>query len=321
MAPRGVVFAPSLYLTVSVEAGATADDELHLHASGQGFWVAQLMQELGVDTTVVAPLGGEVGTVLGAIVTTAGLGLRAVAASATAGAVLEDRRPGQRTELAMMPGAPLDRHDVYELYGATLVEALAADVCVLAGPGAAPLVGAEVYERLATDLRANDTMVIGDLSGAALERALAGHVSVLKTSADDLCTDGLLAADDLDETLAVTRQLAARGADVAVVTRAAEGAIAARNGNDNGGGNGRGNGEAWMVQPPPLEPVEPRGSGDSLTAGLAAALAHGEPLERALRIGAAAGALNVTRRGLGSGSRQEIERLAEHVTVESIGGS
>jgi 1-phosphofructokinase len=317
MAPRGVVFAPSLYLTVSVEEGASADDELHLHASGQGFWVAQLMQELGVDTTVVAPLGGEVGTVLGAIVTTAGLGLRAVAASATAGAVLEDRRPGERTELAAMSGAPLDRHDVDELYGATLVEALAADVCVLAGSGPAPLVGAEVYERLVSDLRANDTMVIGDLSGAALERALAGHVSVLKTSADDLCADGLLTADDRDATLAVTRQLAARGADVAVVTRAADGAIAARNGN----GDGNHDGEAWIVQPPPLEPVEPRGSGDSLTAGLAAALAHGEPLERALRIGAAAGALNVTRRGLGSGSRQEIERLAEHVTVEPIGGN
>jgi len=78
--------------------------------------------------------------------------------------------------------------------------------------------------------------------------------------------------------------------------------------------------EAWQGQAPQLEPVEPRGSGDSLTAGMAAALASGRTLDDALRIGAAAGALNVTRRGLGSGSRQEIERLAEQVTVEPLGG-
>jgi 1-phosphofructokinase len=35
----------------------------------------------------------------------------------------------------------------------------------------------------------------------------------------------------------------------------------------------------------------------------------------ALRLGMAAGALNATRRGLGAGTRDEIERLASHVVV------
>ena len=47
------------------------------------------------------------------------------------------------------------------------------------------------------------------------------------------------------------------------------------------------------------------------------ALARGTPMIEALRLGTAAGALNATRRGLGSGTRQEIERLARHVTVQS----
>ena len=44
-------------------------------------------------------------------------------------------------------------------------------------------------------------------------------------------------------------------------------------------------------------------------------LARGMSVADALRLGAAAGALNATRRGLGTGTRQEIERLATHVTV------
>src|SRR4051812_39508980 len=64
----GVVFAPQLFLTVSVEGGP-GGDEVHLHAGGQGFWVGQLMRELDTAVTLVAPVGGETGTVLGALAT------------------------------------------------------------------------------------------------------------------------------------------------------------------------------------------------------------------------------------------------------------
>lgn len=38
---RVAVFAPSPLLTVTIEAGAERP-EVHLHAGGQGFWVARL---------------------------------------------------------------------------------------------------------------------------------------------------------------------------------------------------------------------------------------------------------------------------------------
>lgn len=49
--------------------------------------------------------------------------------------------------------------------------------------------------------------------------------------------------------------------------------------------------------------------------GTAAGLAHGLSLGDALRYGAAAGALNVTRRGLAAGSPTQIEQMAAHVTI------
>lgn len=79
-------------------------------------------------------------------------------------------------------------------------------------------------------------------------------------------------------------------------------------------------GRLVRVVGPRLEPVETRGAGDSLTAGVAAGLARGLPLLDAVAIGAAAGALNVTRRGLGTGVREQIEQLTELVAVEDVEG-
>jgi 1-phosphofructokinase len=55
-----------------------------------------------------------------------------------------------------------------------------------------------------------------------------------------------------------------------------------------------------------------------MTAGLAAALARGMTLTEALRLCAAAAALNVTRRGLATGERREIERLADHIELREL---
>jgi 1-phosphofructokinase len=63
-----------------------------------------------------------------------------------------------------------------------------------------------------------------------------------------------------------------------------------------------------------------RGAGDSMTAAIAAALARGDGWEDALRLGAAAGSLNVTRSGLATGRRREIEMLARHVDLRPLDG-
>jgi 1-phosphofructokinase len=63
---------------------------------------------------------------------------------------------------------------------------------------------------------------------------------------------------------------------------------------------------------------ETRGAGDSLTAGVVAALTRGEHLRDAVTLGAAAGALNVTRHGLGTGDADAITQLRERVQVREL---
>jgi 1-phosphofructokinase len=71
---------------------------------------------------------------------------------------------------------------------------------------------------------------------------------------------------------------------------------------------------------PRVEPVEPRGAGDSMFAALGASLARDEDLGRALRMAAAAGCLNATRHGLGTGTDRQVEQLSRHVAVREVPG-
>jgi 1-phosphofructokinase len=102
------------------------------------------------------------------------------------------------------------------------------------------------------------------------------------------------------------RVLATEGASHVIATRAEEPALALVDDS------------LVVVRPPRLMAADHRGAGDSLTAGVAATLAAGGNLVDGLRLGAAAGALNVTRRGLATGRRAEIERLAAHVEVSLL---
>ena len=55
-APSVCVFAPAPIVTVSVELRSDGDDEIHVHAGGQGVWVARLLAKLGIssDTEIKA---------------------------------------------------------------------------------------------------------------------------------------------------------------------------------------------------------------------------------------------------------------------------
>lgn len=73
----------------------------------------------------------------------------------------------------------------------------------------------------------------------------------------------------------------------------------------------------WL-EPPSFEPADHRGAGDSMTAGLAIGLAQKLGTDEILRLAAAAGALNVTRHGLGTGTGTQIEQLATMVELSEF---
>lgn len=67
MSSRGrvAVFGPNPMLSITIEAlTAEGGDDIHLHAAGQGVWVARMAAELEVQADLCGFIGGETGAVL-----------------------------------------------------------------------------------------------------------------------------------------------------------------------------------------------------------------------------------------------------------------
>lgn len=303
--PRVCVLAPSPLLSVTIEH-RDEDADVHLHAGGQGPWVANMLAVLEMPTIVCGPFGGETGKVLAGLVEKDLVEVRVVEAGGSNGAQVEDRRTGELECVAEMLPSRLNRHEVDDLFNSVLAGALASSVTVLTGPADPRTVPADLFRRVAADVSALGLPVVADLSGEPLHAALKGGLSVLKVSSEDMVEDGLADSESVDDVVACIEKLSEHVADCVLVTRAGDPAIASYDG------------ELHEVHVPPLEPVHHRGAGDSMTAGIAAARARGLDLEEAIRIGAAAGATNVTRHGLASARRDTIEQLAERIDIRPV---
>jgi 1-phosphofructokinase len=302
---RVMVFAPAPQLTVTIEQQHD-EPELHVHPGGQGIWQTRMITSLGAEVVLCAAVGGEVGRVLKPLLDFKGVTLRTVPRETGSGWYVHDRRAGTRQEIAERPGTPLTRHELDELYNLALAEGLRAGIAVLSGPAHPSVIRAEVYHRLAGDLRANGCRVIADLCGQHLKAVLDAGLDVVKISHEELITDGL-AADDSDEQLSSALvKLHEDGAESVLVSRAQQGALALFNE------------QIYRVDVPQLTAAEHRGAGDSMTAGVAAVLARGGDMSQAVRTGAAAGALNVTRHGLGTGHLDAVQVLTERVKLTPI---
>jgi 1-phosphofructokinase len=301
-----MVFSPTPKLTVTIEAGTAEDEEVHFHAGGQGVWQARMINSLDVDVVLCCALGGEPGLLLGPLIGVEGIRVRTVKTDTANGVYVHDRRGGSRHEIVDVQGKALSRHDQDELYGLALAEGLKAKVCLLSGVNHPDVMPPDAYRRLAGDLRRNNCVVVADLAGEYLRAVLEGGLDVLKVSHEELIKFGQASGEEEADLVPAMKSLRERGADTVIVSRAERPALASTGDR------------VVRVSLPELEVADHRGAGDSMTAGVAAVLAVGGDVETAIRTGAAAGAVNVTRRGLGTGRADVIATLWERVTLDDI---
>jgi 1-phosphofructokinase len=304
--PRVTVFCPHPILAITIEQRGGTDDDIHIHPGGQGVWVARMAGELGAFPVLCAFCGGETGVLLAPLLDALPGETRYVDTSSASGSYVIDRRTGEREMIAHAWSDPPSRHEIDDLFSVTCAAALDSKVLVVCGPVPSDALPLELYGTLVTDVRRHDTTVLVDLSPPRLDSALAGGPDLVKLDDWQLGEFVSGPVSEPAQLRSAAEQVLEQGARGVVVTRGGEPALVLRDG------------KAWELVPPRFEEGASEGSGDSMVGALAAAFARGLGWDEALRLGAAAGATNFLRHGLGTGSSDVVEDLLKRVELRQI---
>src|SRR4051794_375493 len=178
--PSVAVFGSHPLLGVTIERRGTDQDDVHMHAAGQGVWVARMAAELGSQPILCGFIGGETGHVLRPLLNQLDAELRLVHMDASAGCYVIDRRSGERDSVANAWSDPPSRHEIDDLFSVTVAAALESEVLVLCGPVPSDALPLEIFGNLVADAKAGGAKTIVDLSPPRLNSALEGNPDFVK---------------------------------------------------------------------------------------------------------------------------------------------
>ncbi len=302
------ILGPHPLLSINVERHPDGADEIHLHPAGQGVWVARMAVALGAHPVMCGYLGGETGAILGPLIDALPCARRMVTTATESGSYVYDRRTGARDPIAHALSPPPDRHEIDDLVAATVASALQTRLLVLCNPYPGDALGPEVYERIAADAHAHGVRVLADLSSPRLDGALRGGVDLVKINDWELAEFVAGSVGEDGELVAAVGRIREHGVGTVVITRG-EHPAAVFSGD-----------ERWELAAPSFDHGFREGCGDSMMGATAAVMAAGGDWREALTVGAAAGATNFLRRGLGTGDAGTIRELASSVKLVRTAG-
>ncbi len=280
--------------------------ESHLDPAGKGINVSRMVHRLGWPTIAFAFTAGEIGEVADKALRDEGVQhyFVPVVGQTRINVTVADRDRGLTTSL-YGPGPAVDAESLHALEGLLRFWLQAGRVLVLAGslPAGVPDGLYAEYVRLA---RQSGVQTILDADDEPFRHGVAAVPTLIKPNLAE--AERLLGRNlsDLPAVVAAARELVGRGIEVVVISMGAQGAVcASRDG-------------VWRAVPPHVERRSTVGSGDSLVAGLAVALARGDDITEGLRVGTAAGAATAMSPGTALGTPAEVAALLPQVRITAL---
>lgn len=307
-----LTFNPVLDLNTAVEQVAAERklrcEEPVREPGGGGLNVSRALQALGGASTAWYLAGGPTGQVLAELLDREGVAQRRFAIDGwTREGFHVSERSSERQFRFGMPGPRIAAAEWQAVLAA--LEETEPPPALLAVSGSLPP-GApdDLLARLARRAADSDCRLLLDCPAAPTRRALEAGVYLIEPNLRELCElVGDPLRDEEDQERAALDLVERGRAQVVVVTLGAAGVLAASAGG------------ILRVRAPTVPIASKVGAGDSTLAGVTLGLARGWPLDRAVRLGVAAGAAAVMTPGTELCRRDDVERL--FARMEDEGGA
>jgi 1-phosphofructokinase family hexose kinase len=297
------------FLVAGLRHGAqNRADESHVDPGGKGINVSRMARRLGRPTVALGVLGGHMGRLLARA-----LHEEDVAAhfawtreETRLNLILVDPKSGESTRV-WDRGPRADPGTTEELLALARRWSAGAAVFV-AGGTMLPGMPDDLHATALGEAKAAGCRTILDADGEAFRLGLAGEPDLVKPNVGELSTLMGRKLSGEAEILAAARELLDRGPSAVVVSMGRRGSLLVERAR------------AVRAVPPDVEVKSAVGSGDSLVAGLAVAMARGDDLVLGLRLGSAAGAATAAAVGTRLGERADVETLLPLVRIEDVRG-
>jgi len=269
-----------------------------LDPGGGGVNVARVVRRLGGRTVAVYTAGGPIGEAYQRLIEAERVpGVVVPILGSTRTSVTIDATGADAQYRFVLEGPELSE-DEWRTCLDYVAQLATADGLVVASGSLAPGVPADFYAQVARAARRAGARCVVDATGPALEGVLGERVHLLTPSRRELAALTGAALDDEHAVAEAARSLVDAGsADHVAVTLGAAGAILASRD------------DVLALAAPDVHAVGSVGAGDSFVAGLVLRLAYGEPIERALVSGVAAGTAAVLAPATQLCDRAQVERL------------
>lgn len=271
---------------------------------GGGLNVSRTIRELGGESTAFVMAGGANGERLRGMLGERGIDVRWAEADGDTRLSLTVTEDASGEHYRFVFPGETQAPGRAEHALAALEELIARDgyAYVVASGSLPPGVPDDFFARLAGLGRKHGARLVVDTSGPPLEAALEAGVHLVRPDRHEAAE---LARRPDEDPLELARYLVGRGAaEVAIVTRGAEGAVLASRDDEA------------RIPAPAVEVVSAVGAGDSFVGALVFALASDWPLRDATRLGVAAAAAAVTTEATELAKKDDIERLFAETRAE-----
>ncbi len=273
-------------------------------ASGKSINVARVLHQLGEATLETGFLGGDSGAFIRHDLDRAGVphDFLTIHPKTRTCTTVFDESNSTTTEL-VEEHAPVEPSAWDALLRKMTDLIPRAKVLVLSGslPPGAPQ---DFYADCVKVANAHNVRVILDARNQPLWLAMPLKPFLVKPNRSELAETVNASVDSDDAMRDAIRKLIAAGPQWAVITAGAQGAIVS---------DGK---SFWKLLIPKIQVVNPIGSGDSLAAGIAAALVRGQDMPHAAILGAACGVANALTPLPGHVRPEEVQSLLNQVRLE-----